>query len=196
MKSHYPDFNILDQQAEWDPHTQEIVLKRLENPGQPKFFSLEERDTMISLSASLLDEERVDILEYIVSWYDAKLLSSLGEGERGENIPPEGELIHSGLRALETAAQVIYGKGVVNLPHEVREALLRQLQQGSVTADMKWSTKVQQALFKKLLVSVTKAYYSHPTVWSEIGYGGPAYPRGYVRSELGLTDPWEAKRSD
>ncbi|TGV05575.1 gluconate 2-dehydrogenase subunit 3 family protein, partial [Mesorhizobium sp. M00.F.Ca.ET.186.01.1.1] len=25
------------------------------------------------------------------------------------------------------------------------------------------------------------------------GSGGPAYPRGYVQEEKGLTDPWEAK---
>ncbi|WP_369127188.1 hypothetical protein [Paenibacillus antri] len=37
-----------------------------------------------------------------------------------------------------------------------------------------------------------EAYYSHPAVWSEIGYGGPAYPRGYVRTQLGQLDPWEA----
>jgi len=30
-------------------------------------------------------------------------------------------------------------------------------------------------------------------VWSEMGYGGPAYPRGYYRIEAGVTDPWEAK---
>jgi hypothetical protein len=51
-------------------------------------------------------------------------------------------------------------------------------------------------LFYKLLTESVAAYYSHPTVWSEIGYAGPAYPRGYVRTEWGITDPWEAKRED
>ena len=47
---------------------------------------------------------------------------------------------------------------------------------------------------QKILSEAMSAYYSHPTIWSDIGYAGPAYPRGYVRSEIGLTDPWEAKR--
>lgn len=38
-----------------------------------------------------------------------------------------------------------------------------------------------------------KTRYPHPRVWSEIGYAGPAYPRGYVRTQLGQLDPWEAK---
>jgi len=50
--------------------------------------------------------------------------------------------------------------------------------------------------FKQLLHDTVSAYYSHPLVWSDIGYGGPAYPRGYVRVEKGLTDPWEAKAND
>jgi hypothetical protein len=53
----------------------------------------------------------------------------------------------------------------------------------------------QKAFFNRLLSWTVESYYSHPTVWSEIGYGGPAYPRGYVRANLGQLDPWEA-RSD
>lgn len=51
----------------------------------------------------------------------------------------------------------------------------------------------QKALFLRLLSWTVESYYSHPTVWSEIGYGGPAYPRGYVRANIGQLDPWEAK---
>jgi hypothetical protein len=44
---------------------------------------------------------------------------------------------------------------------------------------------------------VLSSFYSHPWAWNEIGYGGPAYPRGYSRfgnpqlqpSEM---EPWEA----
>jgi hypothetical protein len=39
---------------------------------------------------------------------------------------------------------------------------------------------------------VLAAYYSHPTAWNEIGFGGPAAPRGYVRMYFNRRDPWEA----
>jgi hypothetical protein len=29
------------------------------------------------------------------------------------------------------------------------------------------------------------AFYSHPWAWNEIGFGGPAYPRGYMRMGVG-----------
>ncbi|MFD0327874.1 gluconate 2-dehydrogenase subunit 3 family protein [Streptacidiphilus monticola] len=35
------------------------------------------------------------------------------------------------------------------------------------------------------------AYWSHPVAWSEMGFGGPAYPRGYLRLGVGQREPWE-----
>jgi hypothetical protein len=50
------------------------------------------------------------------------------------------------------------------------------------------------ALFfaKRLLPDIVMSYYAHPTAWNEIGFGGPASPRGYVRMGFGRCDPWEA----
>ena len=36
-------------------------------------------------------------------------------------------------------------------------------------------------------------YYAHPWAWDEIGFGGPAYPRGYMRLEGGMPEPWEVE---
>ena len=36
-------------------------------------------------------------------------------------------------------------------------------------------------------------YYAHPWAWDEIGFGGPAYPRGYMRLANGLPQPWETE---
>ena len=43
-----------------------------------------------------------------------------------------------------------------------------------------------------MLHDIGSAYYAHPTAWSEIGFGGPASPRGYVRMDENRRDPWEA----
>jgi hypothetical protein len=53
---------------------------------------------------------------------------------------------------------------------------------------------VPPAIFfaKRLLPDIVSAYYGHPTAWSEIGFGGPASPRGYVRMDFDRRDPWEA----
>ena len=40
------------------------------------------------------------------------------------------------------------------------------------------------------------AFYSHPSAWNEIGFGGPAYPRGYKNIGLGRREPWEVAEVD
>jgi hypothetical protein len=35
------------------------------------------------------------------------------------------------------------------------------------------------------------AFYSHPWAWNEIGFGGPAYPRGYLNLGVDAREKWE-----
>ena len=35
------------------------------------------------------------------------------------------------------------------------------------------------------------AFYSHPWAWNEIGFPGPAYPRGYLNLGVGGREHWE-----
>ncbi len=35
--------------------------------------------------------------------------------------------------------------------------------------------------FSVVMRHVCAQFYSHPWAWNEIGFGGPAYPRGYAR---------------
>ncbi len=37
------------------------------------------------------------------------------------------------------------------------------------------------------------AFYSHPWAWNEIGFSGPAYPRGYKNARVGGREPWEVR---
>ena len=39
--------------------------------------------------------------------------------------------------------------------------------------------------WKVVMRGVLSAFYSHPWAWNEIGFGGPAYPRGYTRLGAG-----------
>jgi len=43
----------------------------------------------------------------------------------------------------------------------------------------------------RIIQDMVDAYYAHPYAWDEFGYGGPAYPHGYMRLEGGQPEPWE-----
>jgi hypothetical protein len=39
---------------------------------------------------------------------------------------------------------------------------------------------------------ILSGFYSHPWAWNEIGFGGPAYPRGYMRlGPVSSLEPFE-----
>ena len=56
-----------------------------------------------------------------------------------------------------------------------------------------WQKMSVHRLWVFLLDDLVEAYYRHPYAWDEIGFGGPAYPRGYMRLEGGKAEPWEVE---
>lgn len=193
-KTHYSSYNVMDQQEHWDNHTRGIVSSRLEPGGAYKFFTDNEAVKMFSICKRLTGDERSDIIRYIVSHADDALSNGIGESERKANVPKGKELVRSGLSALEQASREMYGSPFGDVDREQQRELLAGISEGRGQPQHVWASVPQKPFFKKLLNLAVEAYYSHPTVWSEIGYGGPAYPRGYVRTQLGQLDPWEAHR--
>ncbi len=47
--------------------------------------------------------------------------------------------------------------------------------------------------WQQIIGDAADVYYAHPWAWDEIGFGGPAYPRGYTRLERGDPEPWEVR---
>ncbi len=190
----YPDYDVMTQTDFWDPHTRAIVEQRFGPFAAPKAFAPHQEAILRAVARQLVDDYREELIDYIIHQIDQQLQSFSGENQRQPGVPPARELIVWGLAALENCALKRHQQKFLQLSPEAQRALLADLQTGSADPIPEWHEVPQKDLFKKLVNTVIPAYYAHPAVWSEIGYGGPAYPRGYVRVELGLTDPWEAKK--
>lgn len=180
---------------EWDSTTKEIVKKRLGPFPQNKFFSSKEAIYISIIAQHITYDDRENIIAWIVHHFDKKLYSQIGEGQRKPTTPPEKKLIRDGLRALDRVSKLVYKKDFGSLKKDEQVQILDQLAEGTAPQVPDWSNVPQKELFKKLSTTIVSAYYSHPDIWSEIGYPGPAYPRGYIRIELNITDPWEAKNN-
>lgn len=195
-QSHYPHFDVMTQVEEWDPFTQSVVQRRLECDSNPRFLSAHEAKTLRAVIAHLLYEDRDEPIGFVIAHIDRRLHSGIGESQREKGIPAEHDLLRRGLAALDAVANRRHGKVFVDCNTEQQFHMVAQLQKGE------WETQAlpehtllpQKALFKKLLALAVEAYASYPMVWSEMGYAGPAYPRGYYRIEQGVTDPWEPRR--
>lgn len=195
-KTHYPNYDVLALQDEWDDITREIVLKRLGPFPKSTFLTKDEQELILIISQHILYDDREEILQWVLHHCEQQLQSNIGEGERKPDTPPERDLIKNGLKAIHKLSIKMHGKEFTKLDPKEQHAILAALQQGNAENIPEWLEIPQKDLFNKLGELTTSAYYSHPTVWAEIGYGGPAYPRGYYRIEFGLADPWEPKKVD
>lgn len=193
MLTRYPGFDVTEHAGAWDPHTRAVVLKRFEPPQAPSHLSKEEAAALESALSCLLGEERGELLAFVVAHFDQKLGSKVGEGQRKAGVPPFPDLLRHGLAALDALAGARCGGRFADCTAEEQRAILSDLQFDSAGEVPEAATLPQKEFFQQLLGTAVEAYASHPAVWSEIGYAGPAYPRGYYRIERGLADPWEPR---
>ncbi|MFC0215770.1 gluconate 2-dehydrogenase subunit 3 family protein [Paenibacillus chartarius] len=149
---------------------------------------------MFRLCEILLDERRYEVIAYVVHHLDSALKSDIGESERKAGVPKRSELIRGGLDILDKVCIERYGTTFAGLEESEQNQLVKQWMTKNINLPAGSSSFPITEFMNKILNESVAAYYSHPSIWSEIGYAGPAYPRGYVRSEFGLTDPWEARR--
>ena len=194
--THYPDYDVMSLKEEWDSNTREIVLKRLGPFPEKKLLSAHEQEMLKIISMHIIYDNHNDVIDWILHFIDKKLNNNIGESQRKPKVPPEKTLVKEGLKAIDEVAKQKYNNDFLNITIKQQFEILSALQLGKEVQIPEWSKIPQKALFKKLAELIITAYYSHPIIWSEIGFGGPAYPRGYVRIEFGLADPWEAKKED
>ncbi len=114
------------------------------------------------------------------------------DGYRFAPLLLQGDAWKAALEALDFEALDRSGARFHLLPPEAQDALVGLVQKGDLNGPL-WRGMPSDLFFaKRVLHDVVNAYYAHPTAWSEMGFGGPASPRGYVRLDANRRDPWEA----
>ena len=191
----FPGYDVLDKRAtpSWDEVTRAVVAKRLAAPLQPRFLTAAQFAVADALCRRILPQSANRPPAPLAALLDAKLHEDHGDGFREADMPYMGEAWRQGLDALEAEAKGRHdGEGFAALDALQQDALISAMEAGELTGDG-WKGLDSAKFFKRrVLVDVPGLYYCHPTAWSEIGFGGPASPRGYLRLEGDRRDPWEA----
>jgi len=190
----YPGYDVLAKWSgmSWNEKTREVISRRLAIGPEPKFFTAEEFVTVTAIAARIVPQPSNRPPIPVAALVDDKLHRDIMDGYREPGQPRDGEAWHLGLKALDAEAQIAYGTPFSALAETLQEVLLRRAQAGELIAP-EWGSLRSDVFFKKRMAhDVVLAYYAHPTAWSEIGWGGPASPRGYVRLDFNERDPWEA----
>jgi len=189
-KGRYPGFDVLDEVARWDDVTAGVVLARLDPRPDMSFFTPDERATAGALFDRLMAQDvgpRIDVLGMV----DQRLALDETDGWFYEDMPEDGDAWRITLAALDADAQQDYGRPFHELAPEDQGNLIQAVQDADeyhgMAAAHVWSLWTRYAC---------AAFYSHPWAWNEIGFGGPAYPRGYKALGVDGREGWEVGEAD
>jgi hypothetical protein len=195
---YYPGYRTLDQRAFWDEATRRKVLERVHNVPEIRFFTKEEARLMETIAGHLLPQDDRHPSRHIpiVPPIDRRLHAGRTPGYRFAKMPPDGEAYRLGFRALEQIARHSYGdRPFEKLSWAEQDELLKSIHDAKPKAGAEdiWKKMEIHRFWALVLQDCLEAYYAHPWAWDEIGFGGPAYPRGYMRLEHGDPEPWEVE---
>jgi hypothetical protein len=195
FRTPYLTYDVLDKwdSPSWNDQTREAVRKRMEEPPPRRFLTKEQWSLLEAVVARLLPQPEREELVPIVPWIDDMLHHNRGPGYRYADMPPMREAWQRGLDAIAAEARNRHGHSFEELSPRDQDALLSDVQHNRVESRY-WDDLPAGGFFLHLLLKQTVGfYYAHQAAWSEIGFGGPASPRGYARLGLDERDSWEAK---
>jgi hypothetical protein len=180
-RTRFPGFDVLSQHRHWDPVTAGVVLERVGNVRDFRFFSPDEQAVATVLCDRLLGQSgdgRIPVAAMI----DARLAEAQTDGWRYADMPEDGQAWRDSLAALRA-------EGFATADERQQDALIQAVQD----ADGDWHGMPAARVWSLWTRYACTAFYAHPDVWSEIGFPGPAYPRGYKNIGVDRREPFEVR---
>jgi hypothetical protein len=189
MHGRYPDYNVLDEADHWDEVTRRVVFERADTVPGIRFFTQPEAATLGAFCDVVMAQDREPKIP-VLNMVDAKLFAGQGDGFRFAGMPDDRETWRQAARGLDAVARQHGCDDFATASLDVQEKIIGAFHQGELRGEV-WDDLNPKRAWSVLMRSVLSAFYSHPWAWNEIGFGGPAYPRGYARFGVGQRESWE-----
>jgi hypothetical protein len=199
MHGRYPDYDVLEQAGHWDQVTRRLVLDRVGQVPPIRFFTPREAATLGELCDILTAQDaepRIAVLNYV----DEKYFEGRLDGYQFEDMPDDRDTWRIVARGLDEQAGARDGAATfAAADDEQRHAIVCDFAEGRLR-DGAWGELNVKRAFSVVMRAALDAFYSHPWAWNEIGFGGPAYPRGYSRFgsphlQAGERESWEGREA-
>jgi choline dehydrogenase-like flavoprotein len=197
MHGRYPDYNVLEQADKWDTVTREVVLARVDKPPALSFFGPAEAATLAAFCDVVLAQDREPRIP-VMNFIDARLSGADTAGLDGyqyAEMPDDRETWRRVARGLDQEAQSRGFESFVATSEDVRATICEVFSRGALRGGV-WDGMSGERAWNVVMRSILWAFYSHPWAWNEIGFGGPAYPRGYMRLGAGQKESWQGDEAD
>lgn len=194
MRDRYPGYDVLSKRdtASWNDASRRAIAERLALLDVPTFFNEAEWQTLRAICDRIIPQPDHGTAVPLAAMVDRKVAKDQRDGYRQAKLPPLREAWRRGLMALDAEANAKHGARFHTLTSDAQDELLTAMQRGQLKGK-EWGDMPAHLFFRERVThDILAAYYCHPKAWNEIGFGGPASPRGYVRMYFNRRDPWEA----
>ncbi|RKR74857.1 gluconate 2-dehydrogenase subunit 3 family protein [Frondihabitans australicus] len=186
----FPGFDVLRQTSHWDDATRAAVTDRLHDLPPIRFFTPAEEAAATVVLDQLMNqrpapgEPRIELTRMV----DSRLAEDETDGWHYDDMPDDGTAWQRSLAALDDDAQAVHGAAVAQLDWETQTVLLASIKDST---DEHWHDLPRKRVWDLWSRYAATAFYSHPYAWNEIGFSGPAYPRGYKNPGVDRLEPFE-----
>jgi hypothetical protein len=194
MHGRYPDYDCLEHADHWDPLTRKVVFDRVDHVPQLVFFDELEAAALGAFCDVVLAQDaepRIPVLAFV----DQKLESGRLDGFQYAGMPDDRDTWRLVARGLDETARGLGGASYAELQPSVQRGIVDDFAEGNLGGGV-WDQIDTARAWSVVMRSILGAFYSHPWAWNEIGFGGPAYPRGYARLGVGLSEAWEGEEAE
>jgi len=188
----FPGFDVLGQARHWDQVTADVVTARTGPPPAVKFFTGPQESCARALLNLLTGQDGSDgepavpVLEMV----DSRLAAGETDGWRYAEMPEDGQAWRDTLSYLDADAGLRCGTSFAGASVIDQTALVQAVQELK-SAD--WHGLPAAHVWSLWTRYACTAFYAHPFAWAEIGFPGPAYPRGYKNAGVGKLEPFEVR---
>jgi hypothetical protein len=190
MHGRFPDYNVLDEAPHWDEHTRQVVFERVESAPNIRFFTEPEARTL-GIFCDLVMAQDAEPKIPVLSMVDAKLFAGKLDGFRYANMPDDRETWRRVAQGLDAAARQHGAGDFAAAGAEVQRRIIQAFGDGELHGEV-WDELPPKRAWSVVMRAILSEFYSHPWAWNEIGFSGPAYPRGFARFGVGQRESWEA----
>jgi hypothetical protein len=196
VSKRYPGYDVLAKRnsPSWNEQTRRVIDARAGlAPQDHRFFTEQEWLTVCAICERIIPQGGSDHPRAAVAaMLDERLHLGGSEGYRDARLPPMREAWKRAIAAFDSEARAHHARRFHQLDPDSQTALLKSAQENEARSPA-WGDMSPELFFShRLLHDIISVYYAHPSAWSDIGFGGPAAPRGYVRMNFDRRDPWEA----
>jgi choline dehydrogenase-like flavoprotein len=192
MHGRYPDYDVLEQKEHWDDVTRETIMRRVDDPPEIRFFTASEAATLAAFCDTVTAQDREPKIP-VLNFVDEKMANAETQGLDGyqhADMPDDRETWRLVARGLDEEARLRGADSFRAAPEHVRERICEAFSEGKFARGV-WEELPASKAWSVVMRSVLGAFYGHPWAWNEIGYGGPAYPRGFMRLKTNQKEPYE-----